>query len=259
MTVEPDFELTQREFDFVWAHLGLGPMPYPVDVPSNGETKEDRARLRDETFDVLRDKGVLHDERVQPALADLLFVLAAPTVSVDTVGFLERPIRGIAAADRTQGVLVALADDRLSFAAIRPTALAASIVEVLPAGEAGPGLAISLPHQAMRRAVDGDDDDPFGGGEERDVLVANGVSEDDASTVIELAERRVGGGQFGITTTGRASRIGPGSRVRATTMVTWFDTNEGRYLMVHDGAWVSVAPADGGRIANRIDVLLQTA
>jgi hypothetical protein len=29
--------------------------------------------------------------------------------------------------------------------------------------------------------------------------------------------------------------------------------------MVHDGAWISLAPADAGRIAHRINELLRTA
>jgi hypothetical protein len=42
-------------------------------------------------------------------------------------------------------------------------------------------------------------------------------------------------------------------------MITWFDTSTGRYLMVHDGAWLSIAPAGADRIARRIDELLRAA
>ncbi|MET0237535.1 MAG: ESX secretion-associated protein EspG [Kibdelosporangium sp.] len=250
MTVTTDFELSTREFDFVWEHLELGRMPYPIDVPSNGATVEERDVMRAETM-----SGVRLDSRS----TDLLRVLAAPTVSIDAVGFGDGPIRGLAATDGNQGVLVAIGGDRLSFAAIRPTALARSIVEVLPDGEPGTRNAISVPYQAMQRAVNGDDDDPFGDGDERDILMSNGVSDDDATMLIELADRRNRGGQFGVTTTSKATSVRAGVRTRAKTMITWFDTVEGRYLMVHDGAWVSIAPADAGRIAHRIDDLLRTA
>lgn len=254
----PDFELTAREFDFVWHHLDLGDMPYPVDVPSNGTTVEDRARLREETFESLRHKGVLRDDRVTPRLAEQLRVLAEPKVSVDTVGFGDGPIRGVVASDGGTAVLASLARGAVAFATVRPTALASSIVEVLPPGRAGSGVAIRVPHQALRKAAAGEDeDDPFGGGDERDILMANGVNDEDATTLIELADRRVRGGQFGVTTTGRATRLRAGTRVRAKTMITWFDTGEGRYLMVHDGAWVSLTPADGTRIAHRIDELIR--
>jgi hypothetical protein len=257
----PDFELTEREFDFVWSHLGLGDMPYPVDVPMRGATMEERAELREKTFEALRFKGILRDgDRVTPGLAELLRVLAEPKVSVDTVGYGDGPIRGLVASDGGTAAVVSLANGALAFASVRPTALAASIVEVLPPGQAGSGIAIRIPHQALRKAANGEDeDDPFGGGDDRDILMAGGVSDEDATTLIELAERRVRGGQFGVTTTGRATRTKTATRTRAKTMITWFDTGEGRYLMVHEGAWVSLAPADGARIAHRIDELLRKA
>ena len=257
----PDVELTAREFDFLWHHLDLPEMPYPVDVPSNGATMEDRARLREETFATLRDKEILRKgDRVTDKAAELLRVLAEPKVSVDTVGYGDGPIRGLAASDGGTGALASIVDGVLAFATIRPTALATSIVEVLPPGQAGSGVAFRVPQQALRKAANGEDeDDPFGGGDERDILMANGVSDEDATTLIELADRRVRGGQFGVTTTGRATRLRAGARTRANTMITWFDTNDGRYLMVHDGAWLSLTPADGARIAHRIDELLRKA
>jgi len=106
----PDFELTAREFDFLWHHLDLPEMPYPVDVPSNGTTMEERARLRDETFATLRDKEVLRkDDRVADKVATLLRVLAEPKVSVDTVGFGEGPIRGLVASDGGTAALASIA------------------------------------------------------------------------------------------------------------------------------------------------------
>lgn len=255
----PDFELTAREFDFVWSHLDLAEMPYPVDVPSNGATMEDRAAMREEAFASLRDKGVLRkDDRVVPELVELLRVIAEPTVSVDTVGYGDGPIRGLAAADGRVAALAAVRDGAVAFAPIRPTALATSIVEVLPSGQPGTGMAIRVPQQTLRKAAAGEDeDDPFGGGDERDILMTGGVSDEDATTLIELADRRVRGGQFGVTTTGRATATRQGTKNRAKTMITWFDTGEGRYLMVYDGAWVSLAPADGARIAHRIDELIR--
>src|SRR5206468_234754 len=108
-----------------------------------------------------------------------------------------------------------------------------------------------------KAAAGEDEDDPFGGGDERDILMASGMSDEDATTLIELAERRTRGGQFGVTTTGRSTRLSQGSRIRAKTMITWFDTGDGRYLTVHDGAWISLAPADDARIAHRIDELIR--
>ncbi|CAM4186583.1 ESX secretion-associated protein EspG [Kibdelosporangium persicum] len=248
----PDFVISARELDFLWEHLELGRMPYPIDVPSNGATMQERDRMRAETLDPLIDRGLLRGQ-----LPDLLRVLASPTMSVDTVGFADGPIRGLAASDGSQAVLATVYDDEVSIAAIRPTALARSIVELLPAGDPGTGNAISVPHQALQRAVDGESDDPFGDDDERGILVSNGVNEYDATALLELTERRIRGGQFGVNTTTRATRARAGASTRSKTMVTWFDTATGRYLVVHDGTWVSIAPAGADRIANRIDELLR--
>ena len=54
------------------------------------------------------------------------------------------------------------------------------------------------------------------------------------------------GGQFGVS---RGSE-------RASTLVTWFDTHQGRYLMVSQGAWLSISPADNRRIEHRLAEVL---
>jgi hypothetical protein len=39
-------------------------------------------------------------------------------------------------------------------------------------------------------------------------------------------------------------------------LITWFDTHQGRYLMVADDSWLSFAPTDNERIERRLaDVL----
>jgi hypothetical protein len=40
------------------------------------------------------------------------------------------------------------------------------------------------------------------------------------------------------------------------TLVSWFDTAEGRYLMVLQDDWLSVAPADNARIEHRLAQVL---
>ena len=47
--------------------------------------------------------------------------------------------------------------------------------------------------------------------------------------------------------------------VREPTLVTWFDTLDGRYLVVREQDWVSVTPTGADRIAARIDQLLASA
>ncbi|MBB5960293.1 hypothetical protein FHS29_006916 [Saccharothrix tamanrassetensis] len=252
--IEPEFLLTPRELDVLWHDLGLGRLPYPLDVPTLGTTGEERARLRAE---VLADYG-----DPDPRLVDLLRLLADHRLSVDAVAHLDRPVRAVAASDGRRAVLAVIDSGKVGLLEIRPTALARSIVEVLPDGSAGPGTALSLRLETLNAAValqqeqhgDDEDDDPWGSGDldEREALRKAGLSREDATVVGELASSRVAGGQFGVS-------VGGGYRsTRAGVLITWFDTHQGRYLMVHENGWLSLAPTDNDRIATRIASVLST-
>ncbi|MEU4801767.1 ESX secretion-associated protein EspG [Actinosynnema sp. NPDC023587] len=252
--IEPQFVLTPRELDVLWHDLALGRLPYPLDVPSVGSTGEERARLRAE---VLAEYG-----DPDPRLVDLLRLLADHQVAVDAVAHVDRPVRAVAASTGQRAVLAVVDSDRIGLLEIRPTALARSIVEVLPHGAAGPGSALSVRLETLDDALalhqaqedDEDDDDPWGGSglDERAALQKAGLSREDAATISELATGRVAGGQFGVTTGGgfRATRAG--------VLITWFDTTHGRYLVVREDGWLSLAPTDNDRIATRIASVLSS-
>jgi hypothetical protein len=263
----PDFVLTTHDFDLLWSDLGLARMPYPLDVPSVGATTAERERLTEDMYTRLAERGLAAANRIDGQLDELLRVLCHHEVSVDTVGYLGEPIRAVAVTDGRIGVLAMLAAQHISLGQIRPTALAGSIVDLLPAGMPGPGRALSLPYQALQAVAnpvdtshdDIDEDDPYGGGGDDDsneqlALIKAGVSAGDASALIELANNRVAGGQFGVST----QDGGPTRTRRAPTLVTWFDTPQGRYLMVREDSWLSLAPTDNERIARRVDSVLST-
>ncbi|MBP2338951.1 hypothetical protein JOF41_005129 [Saccharothrix coeruleofusca] len=250
--IEPQYLLTPVQLDVLWHHLGLGRLPYPLDVPSVGETGEERARLRAEVLAELGEP----DER----LVELLRLLADHRVAVDAVAHIERPVRALAAAGGDRAVLAIIDSGKVGLVEIRPTALAREIVEVLPEGTAGPGNALSLRLESLSAAVafqqesdEDDEDDPWGSSsdvDERTALQKAGLSRDDAAAVSELAANRVAGGQFGVS-------VGGGYRsTRAGTLITWFDTHQGRYLMVREDGWLSLAPTDNDRIATRIASVL---
>ncbi|MFD1149185.1 ESX secretion-associated protein EspG [Saccharothrix hoggarensis] len=252
--IEPEFLLTPRQLDVLWHDLGLGRLPYPLDVPSHGATEEERARLREE---VLAEHG-----EPDPRLVALLRLLGDHDVAVDAVAHVDRSLRAVAVSDGDRAALAVIDSGSIGVLEIRPTALARSIVEVLPTGSAGPGSALSLRLEALTEAValqdqqaDDDEDDPWGGGgelDEREALQKAGLSREDATAVSELAGNRVAGGQFGVT-------VGGGyRRDRAGALITWFDTPQGRYLMVHEDGWLSLAPTDNDRIATRIASVLSS-
>jgi hypothetical protein len=251
--IEPEFVLTPRELDVLWDHLDLGRLPYPLDVPSLGDSEEERKRLREEVLAAYGEPA--------PRLVTLLRLLGNHEVAVDAVAHVDRSVRAVAVSDGDRAALAVIDSGSIGVLEIRPTALARSIVEVLPDGSAGPGSALSLRLETLNAAValqneqsDDEDDDPWGSGEldEREALQKAGLSREDATVVSELATSRVAGGQFGVT-------VGGGyRRERAGALITWFDTPQGRYLMVHEDGWLSLAPTDNDRIATRIASVLST-
>ncbi|APU16379.1 MULTISPECIES: ESX secretion-associated protein EspG [Actinoalloteichus] len=255
---DTEFVLSAREFEFVWTDLGLGRIPYPLDVPSSGKTMAERAELRAEVYRELTDRGLVTAGTVSTELEALLRLLSQPKLSVDAVGHVGRALRALAATDQELGVLATLVGDELRVSEIRPTSLARSIVGVLPVKEAGPGWAMSAPLHALTSAVEpAEEDDPWGSDDddEERALRKAGMSADDAAALSELAANRKGGGQFGVTVGGATQR----QARRSSTLVTWFDTHQGRYLMVREDEWLSLTPADGERIEGRVMEVLSRA
>lgn len=243
----PDFALSTEEFDILWGELGLGRMPYPLDVPRTGRTLEQRAELTTEVYRGLAERGLASGARLDQDLDVLLRLLNGYRVAIDAVGHIGYPLRALVAADRNNAVLAVLAGGELWLTQIRPTALAMAIVGVVPAAVPGPGRSISVPYHAVAQAADPPTDaygDPM---DERDVLTEAGVSPSDADFLVELAESRKAGGQFGVSA---------GPKERIPTLVTWFDTDRGRYLMVHEDSWLSIGPADNARIEQRVAAVL---
>ncbi|MET8762362.1 ESX secretion-associated protein EspG [Lentzea sp. NPDC004782] len=249
--ITPEFLLSPREFDVLWHELRLGRMPYPLDVPSEGDTEQDRRVLRERTLDELRRRDLAGNHRLE----EYLRLLDDHDVSVDAVAGLDRTVRALAVSNGQRAVLAIIDDDRVGLLAIRETGLAREIVRVLPDGEPGPGTAVNVRVETLRDAVaireaeESDSDDLWGAAEEMDdrtALQQAGLSSQDAKQFGELAANRVAGGQFGVTR----------GRQRSGVVINWFDTHQGRYLMVNSDGWLSLSPTDNDRIATRIDAVL---
>lgn len=254
MYTSTGFALADVEYDLVWSDLGLGEMPYPVAVTSHGRTMEERAEIRRQVYADLAERGLAKDGRVTAELEEALRALASPAVAIDLFAYRDGPCRALAAGGNGASALAMLDGDTLRLWPLRDTALVGAIVDVLPDYPAGTGQSMSAPLEALEAAAkaDPDDfaDDPWGGGEdsETQTLVRAGVSQLDALALLELANSRIGGGQFGVSVAGRHGR-----NRRSESMLTWFDTPKGRYLMYTDGSWVTVAPAAPERLVWRLE------
>ena len=249
--ITPEFLLSPREFDVLWHALRLGRVPYPLDVPNEGETEQERRVLVTKTMDELRSRGLVDNQRLE----DFLRLLDDHKVSVDAVAGLDRTVRALAVSNGERAALAIIDDDRVGLLEIRETGIAREIVKVLPDAVPGPGTAVNVRVQSLQDAValkeaeeSNDSDDLFGDGkvDDEEALQQAGLSPQDAKQFGELASNRVAGGQFGVTQ----------DRQRSGVVINWFDTHQGRYLMVNSDGWMSVSPTDNDRIATRINAVL---
>ncbi|WP_434445049.1 ESX secretion-associated protein EspG [Lentzea sp. E54] len=248
--ITPEFLLSPREFDVLWHELRLGSMPYPLDVPSEGATEQERRVLTERTLAELSSRGLVGNDRLE----EYLRLLDTHDVSVDAVAGLDRTVRALAVSNGRRAVLAIIDDDRVGLLEIRETGLAREIVKVLPDAVPGPGTPVNVRVETLQEAValqaadDAGADEPWGSDEvdERHALQQAGLSAQDAKQFEELASNRVAGGQFGVTL----------GRQRSGVVINWFDTHQGRYLMVNSDGWLSLSPTDNDRIATRINAVL---
>jgi len=233
----PAAAFSALEFEVVWSALDLGRLPFPLTGPTEN-TGRDRDELTAAVFERLADRGFAIGTRLRTEWAELLAVLARPTISVDATGRIVRPLAAVAATGRSGLAALALQDrGSVVVGPIRAGSLVESVVSLLPAERAGPGHPVMVPVDVVRRLLA---DNDLG-----DLPAA------DSGLLLRLAEGRVRGGQFGVNVQGRDSRLR-----RGIPVVSWFDTAEGRYLMTNDGAKLVIAPADAAAIALRLHEVL---
>lgn len=217
-----DLLLDPVELDVLWAELGLGELPFPVEPRAYGATLAERDRLRGAGRERLRRRGLVERSGVHKDVARLLRALGRSTSTVSVLGVAPGCATGTAvvATDGSVGVLACPVPDGLWLRPIRPTALADAAIGRLADVPPGPGRAMNLPipgsHGPALRTV--------------------------------TPDPPIGGGQLRVTLTGRQ---------RPGAVVSWFDTHRGRYLAVQSSpGWLTVTPADRTALHRRVTHLL---
>jgi hypothetical protein len=240
--------LSHLEFDLLWEDLGNGDMPYPLSVPSHGETMAARDELGATVFAALGEAGLADEHDVAPELIDLFELLSSPVVSVDALVVGDEPWRLLAAVKDKLGVLAVLDSREVALEPFRGNELVPTVVRILGEATPGPGGQMRLPRVAFSAAMDGYARGGYAGFET--ALSTAGIT---GRTVRPLAtlvtSARYAAGQLAVN--------GPGGRSPVTS---WFDTEAGRYAVTGEDlggeAWVTVTPADGSWIADRIASLV---
>lgn len=234
--------LSHLEFDIIWEELGLGERPYPLTIGSFGETLSEREVLREQVLGVL-------DERVE----DLLTLLVRNQFTVDGLIAAGRELRVLAAARGDHGLLAVQTDQELRLSPMRRTDVVSSVVALLPEEKPGPGSPVSLPKALFNEAAEA----YAGGGYLAFEMTLNrgGVAGRDLRLLGTLVESgRHGGGQLA------ANRVDQIGRRTRSPVLTWFDTEAGRYVVSTERRgreeWLAFTPGDPQRIARRLTELV---
>ncbi|ONI90189.1 ESX secretion-associated protein EspG [Saccharothrix sp. ALI-22-I] len=238
--------LSHLEFDLLWEDLGTGELPYPLEVPSHGETMDDRDALGAEVLRTLTEAGLADGEDISPELEDLFTLLSHGEFSVDALIFRPTPWRVLATTRGRRGVLAVLNDREV---ALEPIAdLTSAITRVIGDASPGPGEQVRMPRSVFSAAMDAYAKSGHAA-MERTLAQADitGRATRAITTLVDSPRKA----------TGQLAATGPSGRSRT---LSWTDTAAGRYALTSaqslDTEWVHLSPADTPWLARHLTALL---
>src|SRR5690348_14464995 len=152
------YTLSLPAVDVLAQTLDVNIRQFPFQIPYFGEYVRDRQRIAREVFVDLSRQGLIRGGDIDPELTRALRTLSEYVITVSVMGTVDRTrkIYARAAAAGETGVLAVKEDESLRLELIRPTALAITLVGLLPAMESGPGqsVTITLPGAANQHDPD---------------------------------------------------------------------------------------------------------
>lgn len=253
------FSLSLAAADVLAQTLRVNIRQFPFDIPSVGTYQQDRIRIAKAVFLDLADRGLVRGGTIDPELVRAMRALSGYVVTVAAMGTVDgdRKIYARAASTGETGVLAVREERGLRLELIRPTALAVTMVGLLPQAEAGPGQSVTLtsPAPVPQRGEAGEDD-LFA-----DVRPGSGSSGSEHQLRIAasyLHRPRTGTGVFAVSGRDR------GGREKRGGGLTWMDTDAGRYLTMswppgEDGQVRSTfSPADSARMSHALGELIES-
>lgn len=249
-----EYTLSLPAVDVLAQTLGVNVRQFPFEIPYFGEHERERRNIAREVFLDLNRKGLIQNGDVDPQLSRALRTLSEYVITVAVMGTVEKTkkIYARAAAAGETGVLAVKNGETLRLELIRPTALAVTLVGLLPPLESAPGQSVTITLPGT------DQPDPD------NVLAPVYANRTANEQQVRLAESylnrpRTGTGLF--TISGRDRRTG---RERQAGHVTWIDTEAGRYLTVvrppdSSGQVRSTfSPADPPRLTTQLAELIES-
>jgi hypothetical protein len=243
--------LTALEFDVLWEHLDLGDMPLVLKVPSPGRTNAERAALVDRVWQSLEAKGLGRSVDLDGRLVGLLRLVSRPQRELDGRLWIGRGVRLMAAADGDAGVLAVQEGNNLTLRTADGLGLPRHVLSVLPPANPGPGHSVTMPSREFEAAAR----EATAPKELEAALRRRGMRETDAEALRDMIGDILQQGQFGA-----AARDKWGRRIRTPRVISFFDTEAGRYLQVRresdaGEAWTTISPVDHRRLLHHLTEL----
>jgi hypothetical protein len=262
MPGEFSFTLSLTAMDILTDLLQLGSPALIFEVPSVGATMDDRGLIRDAVLRDLTARNLANRGRLVPDVEDALTTLAKYRHAIDGVALLEDEEQLIyrVATDGRVAVMARKQDTEIRFELLRPESLVHAAMAPIGNAKAGPGQSTTYPEpkqepaRPVRRRPE--PDEAFSGLRKPEPAGTNyDLQRRAAGTITDKARTQIGW----FTVYGR-DQLG---RHRRAPEVTWFDTEDGRYMGYRrpgtDGQqWTTYSPADTPRIAQQVIAMLNS-
>ncbi|HEV2780866.1 MAG TPA: ESX secretion-associated protein EspG [Actinophytocola sp.] len=251
------YSLSLAAVDVLSQTLDVNARVFPFEIPSFGQLQEDRLRIARAVFNDLHKRGLVRQGTIDPDLRRALHTLADYRVAVTAMGTVgkNKHLFARASANGDTGVLAVQEDQKVRFELIRPTALAMTMVGLLPKVPAGPGQSVTLTRPAPVGARGDDQEANYfsqvrgpRSGSDQAMRIAQGY----------LTRPRTGSGFFAVIGKDRH-----GKDLRAGE-VGWYDTDQGRYLSLSrppgDDGQIhgTLSPADPARLTQQLTQLIDS-
>lgn len=221
-------------FDLCWEIGGFDEYPFPIAVPSHGETREERAVLRQRAQPEMQAGGVVRGEALTPEFAEVLARIATPGLWIEGLWMPDdvnpSPVRLLSVASGRDSILLVQGPGEnesfggdLRVTVYANTSVAEAAVQGMPPAPPGNKPRTAVPLSTLRDDAAADDD--FG---ETSMMESHPSArrQDTASWVRAFAEaEHYRDGQF---TANLRDRTGGHQR---SPVLRWFDAFEpdGRY------------------------------
>ncbi|HVK25543.1 MAG TPA: ESX secretion-associated protein EspG [Actinokineospora sp.] len=231
-------------------------VPFPIEIPSAGQTDVERGALFSGAAQQLRDRGLADERGPLDVAEEFVYLLRACTGVIDLV--LRKPDSTLAVAVLTaqDEALLVVQDSSEPNGMVRVQAATLDdalgrLDRMVPRVDASPSTSFSLPKRALRNAFDamlsrmpenGGEPNPLSQNEIEDLLRSHGIDDRVARRMVSYLQPVEGSGQIGAAqrddTEEQWHRVGD--------EIQWIDTPRGRFRLAggtgEDADWMSVNP-----------------